>query len=208
MYSYPLRAESVDGTMLVPFTLLDGPCKMDEKHFVLTARKDSPILKYGTILRGSDVEDVFEGDYIEVDGKEYLVIYRRGLIALDSEGTSLDFLSAGKFKVVSNIYKRGERNKIRRKKHKYRYDDISFQLDQVYGIHNGKLLLNFSGGVMMDVEIVQQSAGLKKGSVEMYFGDEGLHLFRGKCVTEDSGKLMDIAKGEFINEECIRHWRK
>jgi hypothetical protein len=208
LYTYPLRAESADGTELVPFTLDDGPCKISEEFFVLTTRIQSPILKYETILRGSDITGLFEGDYVEIDGVEYLVVTKRyGLCAVGKEGDLKDFIDVRNFNVVSNIYKRKEHDKLKRKVHRYKYSGIQFNLDRVYGMHKGKLLLNHNGGMLIPIKEIQQETGNKIANKVTYYGDDGLFSLRGHCVKEVGDKLFDCMRGEFIDEMRIRHWR-
>lgn len=193
-----MRALSKCGNFLVPFTLADGPAPIDKDHFVLTMKPDTPILRYDSILRGSDIKGLFEGDIVTVEGddKEYPVIYSSGVKLKDPESSiEIIYDNQKKFLCVSDIYTRKTKF-IKRTIPKFRINGIVFLLSDVYGIHNGHLLLNKSV-VKVKPEDVRMHAGVRdKNKNYLYFGDQGLTLQNGQPgVYNEDGSFTTLASG-------------
>lgn len=185
--NYPMRSLSKCGKYLVDFTLADGPCPLDVDHFVLTERPGSPILTYDTVMRGFDIINLFEGDIVEdEEGNEYLVSYYRGINYKNIEtGKSLKKIN-GKTKIISNIYKRDvkEKLKITPQGQSFKYNDIVFNLRVIYGVHEGKLLVN-ADGLIVDPQEVQQYTGIRvEAKQRLFFGDNGLTLSEGIIINK------------------------
>lgn len=203
MRSYPLRASSVCGKYMVPFSLKDGPIPLDDNTFALSEIPNSPILTYESILRGCDIEDLFAGDIVTSNGKDYLISYHRGLVgrSLDDTREVLYFDDIGKITMVSNIYNREAYMSSRQSTFPYKYKNDVFYLQDIYGIQNGMLRVNIKGGLLVPIEEAQQYAGVRGPESELvFFGDYGTKLVRGQIIANINGEEVNITKGGKFNE--------
>lgn len=197
MNSYPMRTISKCGKYLVDFTLQDGPCPVSGEHFVLTERPGSPILCYNDVVRGSDIPHLYEHDIIEDEhGEEFIVFYSRGMLCKSLETNRVQNIPR-KFKNSSNIYKRGIDIKIK-SQHKFKYGNNLFTLQEIFGVMNGKLLVN-ADSLVIDPSLVQEYSGLRTTNKEMiFFGDQGIYLKDGRAVVERDGEILDVVKREYV----------
>lgn len=197
MLNYPLRTVSKCGKYLVDFTLQDGPCPVSEEHFVLTERPGSPILRYSEISRGSDIPNLFEDDIVtDETGEEFIVFYNRGVMCKSLSTGKLQMLPRN-FKIVGNIYKRGIEKESKIKQQKYKHGNNLFSLQNIYGIMNGKLLVNVDGTVVDPAE-VQEYTGLRATDRErLYLGDRNVYLKDGRVSVKVDGKDVDIIKQKY-----------
>lgn len=200
MYTYPLRALSKDGKEVVSFTLADGPCKLDTDTFILTERPNTPILRTETILRGSDIEGLFEGDILEHKGYLYIIQYHRGLAGLSKEKGLLQLSEFESLKPVSSVYERPEYVIPKKATYTYKYGNLLFPLDDVIGVDNNRLVLQAKSGELADLSKVQQYAGIRYNGSYKYFGDEiegsPLIMKNGRCCVYKHNTYIDISKGE------------
>lgn len=196
--NYPMRALSKCGNFLVPFTLADGPAPIDKDHFILTEKQNSPILRYDSVLKGSDIEGLYEGDIVTIEGddKEYPVIYATGVRLKDSEEQiEIIYDNQKKFSIVSDIYTR-KMKFIKRTIPKFRIDNTGFLLSDLYGMHKGHLLLNKTS-VMVKPEDIRMHAGVRdKNRKYLYFGDHGLTLLNGQPGVYQDGEFITLASGK------------
>lgn len=203
MYSYPLRALSKKGGLAVPFTLGDGPCRIDDNYFILTERPGSPLLRYDMILRGMDIPGIFEGDILLDNGKEFVIQYQRGFMAVSKDKEQKSLSSIPNIQVVSNIYKRNDFviPKLLAMMYKIRESDL-FELDCILGVNEGNLILNYKEGMLVPEHEIKQYAGITYLGNSMYFGDEingnKLMLRQGRCAILDGDKYLDIAKKIYL----------
>jgi len=197
MRSYPLRAMSVCERYLVPFTLKDGPIPLDDKTFALSNQIGSPILTYGSILRGSDLPDLFAGDIVKSNGNLYQVSYHRGLVGRNlEEPKDILYLSVGNYEIVSNIYNREEDSNKKQTSFPYKYKDNIFYIQDIYGVHGDKLAVNINGGMLMDITDVQQYAGIRDADKKLvFFGDYGIYFEDGQLISNVNGETSNITKG-------------
>lgn len=204
MRSYPLKATSICGKYLVDFGLEHGPVPLDDKTFALSKSPNTPILLYDSILRGCDIKDLFAGDLIRADGIEYLVSYHRGLVgrSTDDVRAVLYFEKDGKYEMVSNIYNRELMMSSRQSTFPYKYKDNIFYLQDIYGMLDGKLVVNVHGGLLVPVEEAQQYAGVRdhKGD-QVFFGDYGTKLVNGQIIATINGLEVNITKGGKFQDE-------
>ena len=85
MNVYSLRAMTLDNKP-IEFTVLDVPVIVGEDRCVLLNRKFSPILKYSTIVIGSDI-GLYVGDVLkDMAGNLWYVTYNRGFMAVSKNG--------------------------------------------------------------------------------------------------------------------------
>jgi hypothetical protein len=201
MCTYPLRALSKDGKEVVTFNVEDGPCQLEDNLFILTSRPGSPILRYDSILRGLDIDGLFEGDIFEHEGERFVLQYHRGFAAVNPEKGILSLEEIQSLKVVSNVYRETDVFIPKLVRHTYKSNRIMFTLENIIGVRDGNLILNAKGGLMVPLNNVQQYAGITYNKKTMYFGDtindSPLILANGRCSISINNTMVDITKGEF-----------
>lgn len=201
MYTYPLRALSKCGRYLISFDLIDGPCSLDSKTFFLSRKPGTPILRYDSLMRGSDIPNLFAGDYVQKNSRIYLLTYSRGLVAKDIETSDMLDLSDGEYTIISNIYNWKEDIKLKPSQPLYKYKDSVFYFKDVYGVLDGKLALNRSKNRLINAYEVRQYSGIKHPVTrkELFFGEHDLHLKNGYLYGKNSvGEMVNITLGGSI----------
>lgn len=205
MQTFTLKALSKEGNSLISFTLKDGPCPLSQQYFGLMNRPGVPYLRYDSIVRCSDYEDICEGDILLSQDKEYIVEYQKGFYAytLDrKEKVPIDELVnpqiinhaffSDKFKLPAN----------RPKRIMYKYKDLIFKLQNVYGVSPNGIILNHNKGVVLDPEFIQQCAHISYNGQPLYFGDKvekrELVLRDGQPVFRVRGRYKTIREMEGV----------
>lgn len=193
--SYDMRAITVDKE-LYSFNIRDAPARISDKKYCLTMKPGSPLLDLRVVMRGTDVDDLWEGDIIqESDGSIYIVYYYGGFFAR----------GVGKSKLLSEL---GEYKKVGTcfdfdfpyspaflGNCLFKYRDKFFHFYDIVGGFRGKLIvLGISGKV--NPEEVQQPVGTSHNGVDLYYGDlvDGLPVFMkdGRPVINTPDGLVDV----------------
>jgi hypothetical protein len=203
MRTYPLRALAKGGSSYCVFDLNDGPGRWDDEHFILMGRPNSPILRYDSISRGSDIPGVFSGDIVSVKGDDYLVIYHRGLVAKNLVTKKIFYLDEADFRVKSEAEYMGTIVPNRHKKHLYRTEvngeKIDFYIDHLYGLDpKSKCILhNRRGYGFLTYDSISQYVGIRHPQTNepLFFGDYDLHMESGSLVATVNGEKINITKG-------------
>lgn len=182
---YPLIALTKCRTNMVSFTLEDGLCPIDEEHFVLLNRPGSPILRYDTVLRGMDINGIFEGDIVNYEGTDYMIKYQRGFnaISLDkSKVITLDNITA--CNVKTHMYYQRDFAWIEPTMIKFRVNNNKFfTLRNIYGYFDNRIVFNDIKLRNKETLIVQQDAGLTYDGQRACFGNNAfgsVKLVKGK----------------------------
>lgn len=203
MNVYSLRAMTLDNKP-VEFTVLDVPVIVGEDKCVLLNRKFSPILKYSTIVIGSDV-GVYVGDVLrDMAGNLWYVTYNRGFMAVSKQGEMRPLSDFRRLKV--------ERQATQKEKElycpvtykcKYRYgerifvhEDIVGRLDEGIVVAKvGRLVL--PDGVQQDTDIYIDDKRIFLG--DTYEGKKVLMCYGRICTQSDLG-AYDILRKEYLTK--------
>lgn len=170
-----LRAETLEGKPY-EFTVADIPVVTGENEFVLLNRKFSPILKYDTIVLGSDV-GIYVGDILLDDaGSEWFVTYKCGFVALklDDPSTRRMLYEFRELKVIRYATEEEKAKIITEKiKIKFKYQGHIFVITDIVGRLGEGLVVKNIPSKMLPVhsEEVQQSTLMSRGGKRLYFGD-------------------------------------
>ena len=187
---YPLIALTATKKDMVDFTLEDGPCPVDEEHFVLLNRPGTPILSYATVLRGMDIPGVFEGDIISFEGTDYIVKYQRGFNAISidkSKIITLENITAENVK--THMFFQRSFDWIEPATIKFRVNQNKFfTFQNIYGYFDGRLLFTDSKLCKQKEIIAQQDAGVTYQGKKACFGKNPfgtVKLVKGKIEIEE-----------------------
>lgn len=172
MNVFSLRAKTLDDKFY-QFTVLDVPVITGENTVVLLGRKFSPMLKYDTIVVGSDV-GVYVGDVLrDEDGTEWIATYDRGVKAKSIPDRRTKYLYEFKrLRVVRQATKEEWRTyRVSTPILVFKYKDYTFDLSHIIGKHRRDLVvLNIPDSV--NVKDVKQSARATIKRQRIFLGDE------------------------------------
>lgn len=194
-----MKARTLDNKWY-PFTMQDVPTRINNSEFALMQRPNTPLLLLKEIRRGDDYHDVYEGDIIFAEGKEWLVCYERGFYAINTDRITRHLHTFSDFKIVDNCFDREFPIPIlMRSKHLFKHRDVIFRLEDIIGSYDEKnvILRSFSAPVP-SVEI-QQECGVMLDSVRVYFGDivndKRICLYKGRVAYTDGNSYTDVTTG-------------
>lgn len=182
------------------FSMADLPTLFTPNEFVLLNRPNTPRLLFKSIRRGDSESGLFEGDIIEMDGREWLICYERGFYAIDSNYIIKHLYTLRDFKVLGTCSEIKSPVPINfRTKHLFSYDGNIFRLNDIIGAYEGKLLLR-SLSEPVDVSLIKQECCVTYNGSRVYLGDEldiGTVVLRGGRITvSKEDKIIDIVTGE------------
>lgn len=184
------------------FSLQDIPVLINRDEFVLLNKPGSPRLNMWQIRRGDEEYDLYDGDLISMHGDTWVVCYERGFYAINEareikyldQLRNYEFLS-GSWDVPTPVpveYK---------KKHKFKYKDFIFGIDNIVGMHEGKIMIR-TFDYPIDAAEVQQECSLSYGDEKLYFGDmvQGctVELYKGRVAICKNGDYIDLATEEVL----------
>lgn len=206
MSVYPFKALSVNKKELVSFTLSDGPWRQDMTCFTLSNRPGTPILRYNTIMRGSDIPGLFEGDIIEYNGKKYIIKYEMGFAAVSLDKEVIPVSELSYINVVDNMYFQKEFpisycNKItfkyiEREDEKFLNKERVFGIKSVLGAICDKSFVAIYGSKMVNENDLLQMSGVRYKGKHIYIGEEiegnKLYMNRGRLYIKAYGKAYDV----------------
>ena len=197
-----MRALSPTG-IWIDFILSDGMCPVNNELFILPKRPGTPFLRYDTILRGMDIPNLFEGDILLSNEKQYVICYKSGFYALpikrDSPCILLSELT--NYKRISNIYKRPDVLIDRPSKLNLKYHDTIFTYAEIFDVVNNNFHVNAYNGMLIPINATQQDARITYEGRHLYFGDfveDGeVVLRKGVCALRKNMRYYSIkTKGE------------
>lgn len=186
------------------FTLNDVPVLVDESSFVLMAKPGSPILLMESLTSGADIKGVYEGTVIaDENGAEYVMSYKRGFAAMDSNRNVKKLSDLSSYKVCRrkvDIHK-VSKAVLCRQRLLYLYHGIQFQFRDFVGIVNGMPIIKESY-TPIDIDQVQQYSGLSYEGIRIYLGDSlngGIvQMYKGRVCLLKDGKYLDLADNTYI----------
>ena len=193
----PLAALSKDKTMIVPFTLNDGPCALNATHFILMARPGTPILCYDSIYRRLPDSNICEGSIIEKDGEEYIVKYHRGFNAISKSKKIIEVITPDlKVKGHVNIIQ-SDFAPIKGSLPKYEIQGQYLTFKSFYGVLKKCLLVRNKHINIVKFCYINQYAGISYEGNKAYFGTKNSD---GDLLTLVDGKPKYINKKELLGE--------
>lgn len=201
MNVYSLRAMTLDNKP-IEFTVLDVPVIVGEDRCVLLNRKFSPILKYSTIVIGSDI-GLYVGDVLkDMAGNLWYVTYNRGFMAVSKNGEMRPLSDFRRLKVERQVTQR-ERELYCpvTYKCKYRYRDKIFVHEDIVGKLKDKLVVSKVGQLVVPEEI-QQDTDIYIDDKRIFLGDE----YEGKKVLMCYGRICtqsDLGAYDIIRKEYL-----
>lgn len=187
-----LCAKTSNGA-LYRFSLSDVPVCIDEHHFALLNKENSPLLLINTLVAGMDIPDLYEGTIIKSDNKLYTISFKRGFAAMDN------FRNVFKLSDISTPYTiEGEVASFEglcRQRISYRHKDTNFQIKDIIGIVNGNLIIK-EYYTRIPLNEVQQFAGTSYKGSKVYFGDKldggTVVMHKGRVCIYDGATYLDI----------------
>lgn len=212
MQSLILKTTTVDGAWF-PFTIFDIPCRVDENHFVLLNRPYTPVLNLNSIRRG-DASGYYEGDILRVNGREYVVCYRRGFYAISVDLHIIylhqlpeDTMYVGDYMDLDFPVVVSFRNAVL-----YKYKNTIFRLEDIVGMHEGLIVTRVFDRPIKPAD-VQQSCGMSINNTKLYFGDivedSPVELIGGRVCIRKADGAFDIGTNLLLNisiEEDTPEW--
>lgn len=212
MCTYPFKALSANGKELVAFTLADGPWRHDTKFFSLANRPGSPILKYNTIRRGSDIPGLFEGDIIEYNGKKYCIKYEMGLAAFSLDGEVIPVNQLSYIKIVDNVYFQKEFKLPNWRKVTFKYVEKEdkrflnqhrfFGIKSITGAMRNKPFIAIYGCKLVPEDDILQFTGVTYKDERIHFGEciEGnpVYMEKGRIYVRAFGKCHDVKSSPIL----------
>ena len=195
---YPIKARTKSGDFY-EFKVTDVPVYLDQEHFVLLNKNDSPILKKGLCIRGCDIPGIFEGDILEEDGVQYLVRYQRGFFCKDQNNETKYLYELRDAKKVGTLFDTpwpSARVAFPTKMY-YKYHGSLIFPKSILGCYEGRILVaDFSDKVRP--EEIQQDAKLTYAGEKIFFGDlvDGypVELYYGRPVVKHDNIIYDIVR--------------
>lgn len=226
--NYPFKALSKNKKELVVFTLEDGICPLDDNFFFLVRRPGTPILRYDSVMVGTDLNGVFEGDIVEYNEKEHIVAFNRGFALKELNGNEVIHLDKiSNYKVVDNVCFRPELKrefspisfkhvdkeyaKLSRSKKEI---DIKWGIKSFYGAIGERLIVNIYGvKLLVPNDEIQQFAGFyvnykeedKEISSKIYFSDKiensPIYMEKGRVCVKYDGIKYDLRRSNILRKE-------
>lgn len=144
-------------------------------------------MKLGNYTRGSDIPDLFEGDILEHNGKQYVIQYTRGFLAAGPDKEFLFLNQVRDFKKVGTIYDSNTSSRIPlMSKIPYKYEDLLFYYENIIGPYGTDAIIVEGSKAPVKVADVQQYAGFAYLGQKIFFGD----LVDGRPVTMHGGRAV------------------
>jgi len=186
MNSYNLRAMSTMNEPVI-FSVTEIPVRISDDEFILALRKDSPILRLSTIVRGADSHDLFEGDTIRIGDVCYKISYSCGFVAISDDKQIIQLNELGDYTRESyGIY--GNRSLA------YKVREELICLSNIIGAYDGFAIINkFKDKT--DPSEFQQDAGLTLDKKRLFFGD----IYKGGLLVMKNGRPCIEVDGEFVD---------
>jgi len=184
------------------FSMNDLPTLFTPDEFVLMNKPNSPRLLFKSIRRGDPETNLFEGDIITMDGRNWLICYERGFYAIDADYTVKHLYTLHHYKILGTCIELPSPVPINfRTKHLFMYKDTIFRLNDIIGAYEGKLLLR-SIAEPVDVDLVQQECCVTYKGSRVYLGttcsDGVFELHGGRVTLNKNGNITDIVTGEAL----------
>lgn len=205
MSNFSLKALSKEGNSLTEFTLLDGPYPLSQQYFGLMNRPGTPYLRYDSVVRATGVADLYDGDIVESQGKRYIILYQKGYYAYTIDKKEKipinDLINPI---VVDHAFFSEEFSfpHNRSKKTLFKYDDIIFKLEDIYGVSNDKIILHHKRGILLNPDKIQQKANITYNGTPLFFGDEvnkrTLVLRNGQPLFRVRGRYKTVREMEGV----------
>lgn len=213
MLNYAFKALSKSGKEMVIFKLEDGPCPIDSNYFMLAGRPGTPLLRYDSIMMGSDLNGVFSGDIVEYKGKEYCVSYNRGFALRSMDGDEIirfHQLDINSMKVIGHelLDNRGFYFENIKPKFKYidseyakakrlKSNEIMWGFKSFFGTIDNKLIVNVYGvKLLIPCNSIQQYTGFSYQGKPVYFNDSikgsPVYMKSGRVYITQDGMRMDL----------------
>lgn len=197
-----LRAPTVDGKWQ-SFYISDCPCMISEKHFCLLGKPGSAIM-YRDVYRGDDEYNLFDGDVIFMEGREWLICYERGFYAINTsnEKKFLYELKDYKYVGVQGFDTEIAVATTHKKNHLFCAPKIVFSLWGLSDIQDGMLYTPMGSKPIAICDVHQECCASYNG-VKMYLGlTYGSHIAEmhgGRLTYREGDKYIDfITGGELI----------
>lgn len=194
-----MRANDKNGNFCT-FSIEDAPVLLNNyNEYILCNRNNSPIVKGSTFHIGDRDTGFFVGDIVSKDGVNYLISYERGFYGISENYVRCHLDKLRGCDVVSNYFTNGYPIKLQvRRKFRFKYKDITFTLNDLIGIYEGKILTRLCNEAM-DVKEISQDVGIIHNGKRLYLGDEipeGIvELHDGRIVAGD----YDLDRKEIRN---------
>lgn len=193
-----MKARTTDGSWY-PFSICDIPAVINNKHFVLLNKPNSPILCRGKIIRGEETTELFEGDLILMDDKTYMVCYERGFYAINNDYVIKYLFDLHDYTVIGNCFDDGFDVPIKlRDKHLFKYQGDLFRFEDIVGKTNDGELIIRKFKSPLKIEDIRQECCIAKFKTRLYLGDKlnGGTIFMNKGrVVLDTDPNTDLATG-------------
>lgn len=175
------------------FSLSDVPVCIDEHHFALLNKENSPLLLTDTIVAGMDIPDLYEGTIIRSGGVLYTISFKRGFAAMD-ENRNVFKLS----ELPSPYTIEGEVTSFEglcRQRLTFRYKGINFQIKDIIGVVHDNLVIK-EYHTCIPLKEVQQFAGTSYKGNKVFFGDKveagTIVLHKGRVCIYNGATYIDI----------------
>ena len=201
MNFYKMRAFTLTGE-LYSFSISDVPTRISATEFILALKPDSPILLSKHIMRGLDIDNLFEGDIISSGGEKYVVNYMRGFRATSEKGELKYLYEFDDYEVIGNVFTMDFPIRAPlRKTMVFKYRNSKIQIKDITGIYKGYVVVK-GLTVKLDPTELQQEAGFSYKGDTVFFGDliEGcpVHLYKGRLVIQKADGIYDLIKEQYI----------
>lgn len=194
MNSYNLRAFSTKGEPRV-FTIRDIPTRITRDLFILSLVPNSPILRMDTITRGTDILDLFEGDALLVNGKEYRISYLRGFVAISEDKEMIQIRDLKDYQIIKQSQKPS-------KSMLFKFRGQVLNISNIIGAYGGYAVINNIKD-RVDPGEIQQDAGFTINKKRIFYGD----LFEGYPVIMKDGR-PSIKVGDKVYDISINKNQK
>lgn len=183
------------------FNVTDIPVLINEHHFILMRRKNSPILQLDSITSMTDIRNVGEGTVIkDTSGIDYVISFKRGFAAMNSKH---EVRKIGDISNYTICYKRSNTSLLScRQRLLFKYDDIQFQLKDFIGFIGDKGVIKKNHS-LVPIDQIKQYAGITYEGSSVFFGDVindcPVTLYKGRiCLQHGEDTFIDLVDGEHI----------
>lgn len=199
VHCFTMKARTTSDNRWYWFTIDKVPTPVRDGQIVLLTAPNSPILRPDTLRRCSDVDNLGEGDVLQINGERYVVCYERGFYAISENYRCLSMCDLGDYKVLGDYTELdfpisvALRNKVL-----YKYKDSVFRLEDICGLYDTGIVVR---GMKLPVpieEIHQECCITYKGQ-RVFLGDvfdEGtVVLHNGRVCLNKGNNFVDITTG-------------
>lgn len=199
VHCFTMKARTTSDNSWYWFTIDKVPTPVRDGQIVLLTAPNSPILRPDTLRRCSDVDNLGEGDVLQINGERYVICYERGFYAISENYRCLSMCDLGNYKVLGDYTELdfpisvALRNKVL-----YKYKDSVFRLKDICGLYDTGIVVR---GMKLPVpieEIHQECCITYKGQ-RVFLGDvfdEGtVVLHNGRVCLNKGNNFVDITTG-------------